>query len=76
MMARSPRAQWFSTSNPSTTNGRPRSWRYSGTPNDKVFRQSEIHKPDEAAPSGISELEPFFTGPTAKDYKLEKPCYQ
>ena len=49
---------------------------YSGTPNDNVFRQSEIHKPDEAAPSGISELEPFFTGPTAKDYKLEKPCYQ
>ena len=49
---------------------------YSGTPNDKVFRQSEVHKPDEAAPSGISELEPFFTGPTAKDYKFEKPCYQ
>ena len=49
---------------------------YSGTPNDNVFRQSEIHKPDGAAPSGISELEPFFTGPTAKDYKLEKPCYQ
>ena len=33
-------------------------------------------KPDEAAPSGVSELEPFFTGPTAKDFKLEKPCYQ
>ena len=49
---------------------------YSGTPNDKVFRQSEVHKPDAAAPSGVSDLEPFFTGPTAKDYKLEKPCYQ
>jgi len=49
---------------------------YSGTPNDNVFRQSEVHKPDEAAPSGVSELEPFFTGPTAKDFKLEKPCYQ
>jgi hypothetical protein len=49
---------------------------YSGTPNERVFRQSEIHKPDEAAPSGVSELEPFFTGPTAKDFKLEKPCYQ
>jgi ABC-type branched-subunit amino acid transport system substrate-binding protein len=49
---------------------------YSGTPNDNVFRQSEIQKPDEAAPSGVSELEPFFTGPTAKDFKFEKPCYQ
>jgi hypothetical protein len=49
---------------------------YSGTPNENVVRQSAIHKPDEAAPSRISELEPFFTGPTAKDYKLEKPCYQ
>lgn len=49
---------------------------YSGTPNDNVFRQSEVHKPDEAAPSGVSELEPFFTGPTAKDFVFEKPCYQ
>ena len=41
-----------------------------------MFRQSEVHKPDEAAPTGVSELEPFFTGPTAKDFKFEKPCYQ
>jgi ABC-type branched-subunit amino acid transport system substrate-binding protein len=49
---------------------------YSGTPNEIVFRQSEIHKPDEAASSGVSELEPFFTGPTAKNFVFEKPCYQ
>ncbi|WP_319456551.1 MULTISPECIES: ABC transporter substrate-binding protein [unclassified Mycobacterium] len=49
---------------------------YSGTPNEIVFRRSEIHKPDEAAPSGVSELEPYFTGPTAKDFVFEKPCYQ
>ena len=49
---------------------------YSGTPNENVFRQSEVHKPDAAAPSGVSELEPFFTGPSAKDFVLEKPCYQ
>lgn len=49
---------------------------YSGTPNEIVFRQSEVHKPDGAAPSGVSELEPFFTGPTAKDFVFEKPCYQ
>lgn len=49
---------------------------YSGTPNDNAFRQSEVHKPDKAAPSGVSELEPFYTGPTANDFALEKPCYQ
>jgi ABC-type branched-subunit amino acid transport system substrate-binding protein len=49
---------------------------YSGNANDTVFRQSQIAKPDDAAPSGVSVIEPFFTGPTAKDYKFEKPCYQ
>jgi hypothetical protein len=49
---------------------------FSASPNEAVFRQSEIHKPDEAALSGISVLEPFFTGPTAKDFTFEKPCYQ
>ena len=47
---------------------------HSGTPNDKVFRQSEVHKPDEAAPSRPSQLEPFFTGPTAKDYSSRSPA--
>jgi ABC-type branched-subunit amino acid transport system substrate-binding protein len=49
---------------------------YSGTPNEIVVRQSRIAKPDKSAPSGVTEIEPFFVGPTAKDYKLEKPCYQ
>jgi ABC-type branched-subunit amino acid transport system substrate-binding protein len=49
---------------------------YSGTPNEIAVRQSRIAKPDNSAPSGVTEIEPFFTGPTAKDYKLEKPCYQ
>jgi hypothetical protein len=49
---------------------------YSGTPNEIVVRQSRMAKPDNAAPSGVTEIEQFFTGPTAKDYKLEKPCYQ
>ncbi len=43
---------------------------------DTVVRQSLLNKPDEAAPSGVGELEPFFTGPTAKDFVFEKPCYQ
>ena len=49
---------------------------YSGTPNETVVRQSRMAKPDEAAPSKVSVVEPFFTGPTAKDFKFEKPCYQ
>ena len=49
---------------------------YSGSPNDAVVRQSRMAKPDESAPSGVSEIEPFFTGQTAKDFAFEKPCYQ
>jgi hypothetical protein len=49
---------------------------YAGSPNDAVVRQSQIAKPDDAAPSGVTVIEPFFTGPTAKDYKFDKPCYQ
>ncbi len=50
--------------------------KYSGKPNDAVFRQSLIYRPDDAAPTGVTLVEDFFTGPTAKDYKFEKPCYQ
>jgi hypothetical protein len=39
-------------------------------------RQSRMAKPDSSAPSGVTEIEPFFAGPTAKEYELEKPCYQ
>lgn len=49
---------------------------YGASPNEGVVRQSRIAKPDDAAPSGVSEVEPFFTGPTAKDYSFEKPCYE
>lgn len=49
---------------------------YSGKPNDTVFRQSEIAKPDDAAPTGVTVIEPMFTGPTAKGYDFSKPCYQ
>jgi ABC-type branched-subunit amino acid transport system substrate-binding protein len=49
---------------------------YAGNANDAVVRQSQIAKPDDAAPSGVTVIQPFFTGPTAKDYKFDKPCYQ
>jgi hypothetical protein len=49
---------------------------YSGTPNEIVARQSRMAKPDDSAPSGITEIEPFFASTTANDYNLEKLCYQ
>ncbi|MFL6144573.1 MAG: ABC transporter substrate-binding protein [Labedaea sp.] len=49
---------------------------YNGSPNDTVFRQSQIAKPDAAAASGVTVIEPMFSGPTAKDYNFTKPCYQ
>jgi hypothetical protein len=49
---------------------------YSGSPNEQVVRQSRIAKPDQAAPSRVTDIEPMSTGPTAKDYTFEKPCYQ
>jgi ABC-type branched-subunit amino acid transport system substrate-binding protein len=49
---------------------------YAGDPDKAVFRQSQIAKPDAKADSGVTTIEPFFTGPTAKDYKFNKPCYQ
>ncbi|NUT94587.1 MAG: branched-chain amino acid ABC transporter substrate-binding protein, partial [Saccharothrix sp.] len=50
--------------------------KFSGSPNDGVVRESLIYKPDDAAPTGVSLVEDFFVGSTAKDYKFEKPCYQ
>jgi ABC-type branched-subunit amino acid transport system substrate-binding protein len=49
---------------------------YSGKANDAVFRQSYVAKPDDSAPSGVTVIQDLFTGPTAKDYQFDKPCYQ
>lgn len=49
---------------------------FSGTPDEAVVRQSEIHRPDRNTPSGIAELKTFFTGPSAEEYVFEQPCYQ
>ncbi|WP_033441635.1 ABC transporter substrate-binding protein [Saccharothrix sp. NRRL B-16314] len=48
---------------------------FAGNPNDSTFRQTLIYKPDEAGQTGLGLVEDFFTGPTAKDFKFEKPCY-
>lgn len=51
------------------------SGKYSAGPNDGVVRQSTINKVDETAPTGVREVKPFFTGPTAAKYNLSKPCF-
>ncbi|PSL53158.1 amino acid/amide ABC transporter substrate-binding protein (HAAT family) [Saccharothrix carnea] len=48
---------------------------FAGNSNDAAFRQTLIYKPDEQAATGVGLVEDFFTGPTAKDFKFEKPCY-
>ncbi|MFD0203283.1 MULTISPECIES: ABC transporter substrate-binding protein [Saccharothrix] len=48
---------------------------FAGNTNDAAFRQTLIYKPDEQAATGVGLVEDFFTGPTAKDFKFEKPCY-
>ncbi len=49
---------------------------FAGNSNDSAFRQTLIYKPDEQAATGVGLVEDFFTGPSAKDFKFEKPCYQ
>ncbi len=49
---------------------------FSASAQDALFRQSLIYRPDDAAPTGVTLVEDFFTGSTAKDFKFEKPCYQ
>ncbi|GLY53242.1 ABC transporter substrate-binding protein [Lentzea sp. NBRC 102530] len=49
---------------------------FSASPQDALFRQSTLYQPDDASPTGVTLVEDFFTGSTAKDFKFEKPCYQ
>ena len=49
---------------------------FSASAQDALFRQSLIYRPDDAAPTGVTLVEDFFTGPAAKDFKFEKPCRQ
>lgn len=46
-----------------------------GAPDDTVFRQSVISKPDPAAPTGVTLVKDFFVGDTAKDYSFTKQCF-
>ena len=50
--------------------------RFSGDPNETVFRQHLIVQPDLDAPSGVSVVEDFFVGPTAEAFEFTEPCAQ
>ncbi|MET7394678.1 ABC transporter substrate-binding protein [Dactylosporangium sp. NPDC005572] len=44
---------------------------------DGIFRQTLIYNPAaQTSPTDIPLVKDYFTGPTAKDYKLDKPCYE
>jgi ABC-type branched-subunit amino acid transport system substrate-binding protein len=43
---------------------------------DGQVRVTAIYKPDPSAPTGVSQVKELFVGPTAKAYKLDKPCFQ
>jgi hypothetical protein len=45
-----------------------------GKPQETVVRQAVIAKLDEKAPLGSALEKGFFTGPTAKRFKLTEPC--
>jgi hypothetical protein len=40
------------------------------------YKASVISKPDDAAPSGVTVVQPLTVGPTAKSFNLTKPCYE
>lgn len=48
---------------------------YAAGPDGQV-RATAIYKPDPAAITKGSMVRDFFTGPTAKDFKLTAPCFQ
>jgi hypothetical protein len=48
--------------------------RFAGEPNDTVFRDVVINRPDANAPSGVTMVEDFFVGPTAEAYDFSQPC--
>ncbi|MGH2749530.1 MAG: ABC transporter substrate-binding protein [Actinomycetota bacterium] len=47
---------------------------FAGDPNDTVFREIVISRPDQSAPSGVTVVQDFFAGPTAEAYELTEPC--
>lgn len=47
---------------------------YAAGPDGQV-RVTAIYKPDPAGVTKVSQVKDYFTGPTAKDFKLTEPCF-
>lgn len=43
---------------------------------DGLVRVTAIYKPDDAAPTKVSQVKELFTGETAEAFKLESPCFR
>ncbi len=49
---------------------------FTGEADAEVFRQNIIHKADRDAPTGLREVQGFFTGPTAERFAFgDEPCF-
>lgn len=53
----------------------PEAGNFAGDANAATFRQTLINKVDESAPTGVSEVKDFFTGPTAQAHTMDGPCF-
>lgn len=49
---------------------------YAAGPDGGQVRLTAIYRPDASAPTGVVQVTEFFTGPTAKAYRLTEPCFQ
>ncbi|GLI00081.1 branched-chain amino acid ABC transporter substrate-binding protein [Phytohabitans aurantiacus] len=49
---------------------------YAAGPNEGAVRVTAIYKADRAAATGVGQVRDLFTGPTAKAYTLDGPCYE
>jgi ABC-type branched-subunit amino acid transport system substrate-binding protein len=47
-----------------------------GEPNDVIFRETLLSEVDPKAPSGLTVVEEFFSGPTASEYEFEGACFE
>ena len=47
----------------------------SGSPNAAAFRESVIARPDEREFTGVKVVTDFTAGRTAREYRLDTPCY-
>jgi ABC-type branched-subunit amino acid transport system substrate-binding protein len=53
----------------------PEAGDYADDPNTSTFRQTLINKVDDKAPTGVTIVKDFFTGPTVQSYTFDGPCF-